>query len=93
MAGFWNPAGQRPGPVARSSHHTTVVSPSIAASVIVTPSSTVRTIVSARIDPAENVGCDTGPPGGDDKGVGTCIISRLEPVSSHRHAPIAPGRQ
>jgi hypothetical protein len=42
-------------------HHTTVVSPSTAASVIVTPSSTVPTIVSARIDAAENVGCDTGP--------------------------------
>ncbi len=41
--------GNGRGPRPTRSHHTTVVSPSTAASVIVTPSSTVRTIVSARI--------------------------------------------
>src|ERR1700712_2101468 len=59
-------SGQRPGPSVRRSANTTVVSPATAASVIATPSSTVRTIVSATIWAGADVGSTAGLPGVDD---------------------------
>src|SRR5215213_10362388 len=56
--------GQPHWPSSSRLQNTTVVSPSTAASVIVTPNSTVRTIVSATTAAAEDVGSDTGLPGG-----------------------------
>jgi hypothetical protein len=67
-------------------------SPRSGLAVIVTPSSTVRTIVSARTWAGENVGCDTGPPGVADHGVGNLHHQPPGPVSAHRHGPSPPGR-
>src|SRR3954451_1103509 len=56
---------------------TTVVSPATAASVIRTPSSTVRTVVSATIWAGADVGSTAGLPGGDS----------AWPENLHRHPP------
>src|SRR6476620_7875923 len=55
--------GQDRCPSSSRLQNTTVDSPSTAASVIVTPSSTVRTIVSATTEATDDVGSDTGLPG------------------------------
>src|SRR6478672_4380544 len=77
--------GQSRWPSSSRLQNTTVTSPSTAASVIVTPNSTVRTIVSATTTPAQDVGSDTGLPGGRRYGVDTCILCPPGPVSAHRH--------
>src|SRR6478736_4521094 len=77
--------GQSRWPSSSRAQNTTVTSPSTAASVIVTPNSTVRTIVSATTTPAQDVGSDTGLPGGGRYGVDTCILCPPGPVSAHRH--------
>jgi hypothetical protein len=59
--------------------------------VIVTPNSTVRTIVSAMTETGKDVGCDTGFPRLTNNGVGTLIISRRGPISAQRHDPYRPG--
>ena len=56
-------SGQWRRPSSSRLQNTTVTSPSTAASVIVTPNSTVRTIVSATTAAGNDVGSDTGLPG------------------------------
>src|SRR5215208_5557818 len=80
--------GQPHWPSSSRVQNTTVVSPSTAASVIVTPNSTVRTIVSATTAADQDVGSGTGLPGGRRYGVVTCILCPPGPVSAHRHDPI-----
>src|SRR3954468_14525284 len=72
--------GQCRCPSSSSLQNTTVTSPSTAASVIVTPSSTVRTIVSATTAAAEDVWSDTGLPG-------TVGDTALTPASSADRGP------
>jgi len=65
----WLQLGHRPGPSTSRSQNTTVTWSSRAASVIVTPCSIVRMIVSATIEAGRQVGSDTGLPGVDDDSV------------------------
>jgi hypothetical protein len=61
---------------------------STAASVIVTPNSMVRMIVSATTDGGQAVASGKGHLGGiDDARVGTRIVTHREPTSAQRHEP------
>src|ERR1700752_2363832 len=86
------PGQRRPTPSSSRVQNTTVASPSTAASVIVTPSSTVRTIVSATTAAGNDATLDTGLPGMQvGHGGGTGINCRPEPVLAQRHDLIGSG--
>ncbi len=90
---------REPAPVDQQAHHDLRVHPAFlgvsdlakrvffVASVIVTPNSMVRMIVSATTDGGQAVTFDTGPLGGVGEAcVGTRIVTHRGPASTHRHA-------
>jgi hypothetical protein len=75
------------GPASLMLYDVVVASSSMAASVIVTPNSIVRMIVSATTDDGQAVAFGKGHLGGVAVSVGACIVTHRGPTSPKRHEP------